>query len=321
MQICAEKPCATNDVVDLLTTAGRIVHPRMRLKFAAHQGLNLVEANPAAPRYALCHIRNGSAVLHMAGAVLPLAAPAVLLLDESMRPEIGHARGLQMVTLYFHPSLINNAFALNLISSEHGRDSFRGSTHQDLFLLERFFATNASERVAQLPQHVHDRVRASIDLAVAESRSQPDKYWPCRVRSFLIEALFQLRMLTPVPLTSVSLANLLPAADDARCNRVARAMSFLQERYQSDFTLSEVARACCTNRTTLNAEFRAATGMTIRAYTISMRMKMAAGMLRDTVLPVAEIMNRVGYENPSHFTRAFRDTIGTSPREYRNTQC
>jgi AraC-like DNA-binding protein len=168
---------------------------------------------------------------------------------------------------------------------------------------------------------VHERVRGSIDLAAAESRTQPDKYWPCRVRSFLIEALFQLRMLTPVPLSSVSLAKLVSPMGDVQGNRVARAMSFLQERYQSDFTLSEVARACCTNRTTLNAEFRTATGMTVRAYTISLRMKMAAGMLRDTALPVAEIMNRVGYENPSHFTRAFRETIGTSPRDYRNTQC
>lgn len=316
MQACVDRPFDSSVSDIQLSTVGKVFHPRTRLKFAVHEGEQLLPASEAAPRYVLCHVRAGSAVLAIGGTAIPVVAPTVILLSEAMRPEIMHARGLQLTSLYFHPSLINNAFDLELIQSEQARDRFKGSTHQDLFLLERFFADNTAERIAHLPAHVHERVRQSIDLAVAEADTQPDKYWPCRIRSFLIEALFQLRMLAPVPIAS-SFA----PTNDMRGSRIVRAMRFLQERYQSDFTLGEVARACCTNRTTLNAEFRAATGMTVRAYTISLRMKMAAGMLRDTALPVAEIMNRVGYENPSHFTRAFRTTVGTSPRDYRNTQC
>jgi len=40
-------------------------------------------------------------------------------------------------------------------------------------------------------------------------------------------------------------------------------------------------------------------------------------LLRDTVLPVTEIMNRVGYQDSTHFWRTFRKHIGQSPSEYR----
>jgi AraC-like DNA-binding protein len=324
MQVCIATPTTAVTYDDPLSTRGRVTNTRTPLPFGARTGSDFLAASVELPRYVLCHVRAGSAVFKLDGVALPVVAPAIVLLDDRLRPEISCARGLHMATLYFHPALINNAFAMDLIHSSEGRASFRGSTRQDLFLLERFFAEQPAERVSQLPSHVHERVKQSIDMAAAEASVQPDRYWPCRVRSFLIEALFQLRMLAPVPITDLALqheATSTPPAADTRGSRVARAMSFLQERYQSDFTLTEVARACYTNRTTLNAEFRAATGMTVRAYTISLRMKMAAGMLRDTGLPVAEIMNRVGYENPSHFTRAFRQTLGTSPRDYRNTQC
>ncbi|MFT3736295.1 MAG: AraC family transcriptional regulator [Rhodocyclaceae bacterium] len=302
---------------DELLTRGKDFHRWTPLQFASRAGNQLVSAVPDAPRYVLCHIRAGSAVFVIDGMAMPVVTPAVVLLDESRRPEILHARDLQMTTLYFHPSLIDYAFAPDLIQSEQGWCSLK--RHQDLFLLERFVAKQATERVTQLPVHVHERVKQSIDNATSEAQVQPDKYWTCRVRSFVIEALFQLRMLEPVPHSSVSTTAASPA-DDARSTRVMRAISFLQERYHSDFTLSEVACICFTNRTTLNAEFRNATGMTVRAYTIALRMKMAADMLRNTDLPVAEIMGRVGYENPSHFTRAFRATLGKSPRDYRNAQ-
>jgi len=59
------------------------------------------------------------------------------------------------------------------------------------------------------------------------------------------------------------------------------------------------------------------TGMTIVAYLIQLRIKLAATMLRDTGLPVTEIHQRVGFNDDSHFRRTFRKYTGASPSEYR----
>ena len=40
-------------------------------------------------------------------------------------------------------------------------------------------------------------------------------------------------------------------------------------------------------------------------------------MLSDGVLKVYQIAEKLGYEDPKNFTRAFRSFYGCSPREYK----
>lgn len=44
---------------------------------------------------------------------------------------------------------------------------------------------------------------------------------------------------------------------------------------------------------------------------------MASTMLRDTMLPINEIMTRVGFCDTVHFLRTFKKYTGDSPSEYR----
>ena len=50
------------------------------------------------------------------------------------------------------------------------------------------------------------------------------------------------------------------------------------------------------------------------------RFEAAARLLRETDATALEIALEVGYEDPSHFSRAFKRTAGISPREYRRQQ-
>ena len=43
----------------------------------------------------------------------------------------------------------------------------------------------------------------------------------------------------------------------------------------------------------------------------------AAELLKRTKQPIAEIGNSVGYDNPLHFSRAFKNALGIAPSEYR----
>lgn len=264
--------------------------------------------------FAIGLLRAGTAVLAFDDLAVPVAAPALFILDERTRPRIRNAHALQLSTLYFNPAYINDALGLGVLHDEAARRALGGSTKQDYFLLEPFIQRQGAQGVLPLPAHLAERVAGLLDAVIAQADGQPDKFWPCRGRAFLIELLFQLRLLQSdlTPALAIPLA-----PEDVRSSRVERALNYVQERYQQDISLGELARNCATNRTTLNAEFRAATGMTVRTYTIALRMKMAAALLRDTKIPVAEIMDRVGYGNQSHFTRAFRQSIGETPRAYR----
>ena len=47
------------------------------------------------------------------------------------------------------------------------------------------------------------------------------------------------------------------------------------------------------------------------------RVRLAADALLESGRPIAEVAASVGYSNPSKFTKAFTDTMGTTPREWR----
>jgi AraC family transcriptional regulator len=63
--------------------------------------------------------------------------------------------------------------------------------------------------------------------------------------------------------------------------------------------------------------FKAATGQPPHRYLTQRRMERAKILLSVTRLPVAEVANRVGFSNQSHFSAQFRRATGTTPKGYR----
>ena len=299
-------------------TKGRQFQQHFEIPFGWRHDSGSEVSLTESPCFAIALVRGGSAMLAFDKLAVPVAAPALVILDEVTRPAFRNAHALQLSTLYFNPSYINNAFDYAQLHAEPGQPRLAGSTKQDYFLLERFVKLVDAQRIFAIPPHLTERIINLFDTTIAEADKQPDKFWPCRTRSFLIELLFQLRLLQTDEAPALHLP---PDTDDARSKRINRALTYVQECFQQEITLGDLARTCATNRTTLNEEFRSATGMTVRAYTIALRMKMAAALLRDTRIPVTEVMTRVGYENQSHFTRAFRQTLGDAPRAYRDKYC
>lgn len=64
-------------------------------------------------------------------------------------------------------------------------------------------------------------------------------------------------------------------------------------------------------------EFHAAYGLTPKKYAQQVLMRRASALLKGTDLTVAAIAERLGYEEPSIFSRAFRRAVGLSPDHYR----
>ena len=67
--------------------------------------------------------------------------------------------------------------------------------------------------------------------------------------------------------------------------------------------------------------FHARYGCTITQYIQGQRMERAERLLANTDLPVGQIAQIVGYQNPSRFAEIFRRNTGRSPAEYRRAYC
>ena len=78
--------------------------------------------------------------------------------------------------------------------------------------------------------------------------------------------------------------------------------------------LSELFHA---SGTSIKSSFKAVYGMSVYSFIRTYKMKLAAQMLLTSDDTVLDISGKLGYDNPSKFSRAFRDVMNMSPNEYR----
>jgi DNA-binding response OmpR family regulator/nitrogen-specific signal transduction histidine kinase len=84
-----------------------------------------------------------------------------------------------------------------------------------------------------------------------------------------------------------------------------------------DFGVSELCKALAMSRAQLYRKFQALTNQPVAHYFRDLRLHKAKSLLRDTDLHISEIAYQVGFKDPAHFTRAFAEAFGVSPREWR----
>ena len=64
--------------------------------------------------------------------------------------------------------------------------------------------------------------------------------------------------------------------------------------------------------------FHETVGKSPQEFLMNYRMTKAAELLKLTKLSISDIGNAVGYPNQLHFSRAFKNVYGVSPRNWRN---
>ena len=63
--------------------------------------------------------------------------------------------------------------------------------------------------------------------------------------------------------------------------------------------------------------FKKVTGTTSAAYISELRIKKSLPLIENTDLGMAEIAEKVGFDDPNYFSRVFRSVTGITPSEYR----
>lgn len=98
---------------------------------------------------------------------------------------------------------------------------------------------------------------------------------------------------------------------------IKEALSFIEQNYQRNISVEDIADFCGLNRSYFGRIFRDTMGESPQKFVIIYRMAKAEYLLRGSMTPINEISAMVGYENPLHFSRAFKEIYHVSPREFR----
>lgn len=98
---------------------------------------------------------------------------------------------------------------------------------------------------------------------------------------------------------------------------IKEAISYIEQNFQNDITIEDIARFCGLNRSYFGKIFHESMGKTPQEFLINYRMIKATELLKLTTLSIADIGSAVGYPNQLHFSRAFKNVYGISPRQWR----
>ena len=291
-----------------LITLGRTFYPGFRLPLTIEPFDHFHDNKAIGERYRIVLLLAGSGVLTVNERNYPIVAPSLYCLNEKDRLAQEADFGGKTLSVYFHPRVINSRLDFEDIDAE----VLDATDRQDIWLLDPFLQRNSDYNGCLLidpsvARHA-EQIIQDMQQALAE---QKDTDWPCRSRSYLMELLFLSRRVYQ------NLSAPLQEIPNASRDTASQIIHYLHVHYREKLKVDELAKLFHTNKTTLNLLVRMVTGLSLISYLNTIRMQIACSILRNTRLPISEIMERVGYRDDAHFNRNFRKFTGCSPSEFR----
>jgi AraC-like DNA-binding protein len=101
--------------------------------------------------------------------------------------------------------------------------------------------------------------------------------------------------------------------------RIDWAIAHIEHNLQQPLRVREIAQTVNLSTSRFTRLFRAVTGDSPARYIQMRRLERARLLIERTFLTVKEVMGRVGYNDPSHFTRDFARQYGVTPSRVRAT--
>ncbi len=108
-----------------------------------------------------------------------------------------------------------------------------------------------------------------------------------------------------------------PFLDALNDKRISRALQLLHDNPQQSWTLESVASQIGMSRAAFASRFTSLVGLPMFGYLTNLRMQRAQELLRESLLPIYDIAELVGYESERAFTLTFKKHTGTTPKRYR----
>lgn len=100
--------------------------------------------------------------------------------------------------------------------------------------------------------------------------------------------------------------------------RILIVLIYIEDHIEEEISIEELSKVSCYSSFHFHRIFRMVVGENVYKYVRRLRLEKAASKLRYTKHPITDIAMDTQYDTPSAFTRAFKQSIGHSPRDYRS---
>lgn len=291
-----------------MVTVDKKIKDGMIVPVCIYKNRDTFECNE--PRYHILFIDQGSGSITYGEHKELFLGPLVFCFHEGEIPQITNESNIESRSIYFSPEYINYKF--NYDNLRHDSDQFTLTDKRDRNWFKVFFERmECYHGRMNLSMATAKRMTQLFDQLEEQLESQPD-YWPCRGRSFLMEILFLLEQCRFLKNQTQSMFI------TGYSEEIEKVILYLYNNYAKKITIPEVVKEFNIDRTTLTKKFNEEVGDSVINCLIQLRINLASDMLRDTLIPISEIMYRVGFSDVAHFNRTFKKITNCNPSEYRH---
>jgi AraC family transcriptional regulator len=109
-----------------------------------------------------------------------------------------------------------------------------------------------------------------------------------------------------------------PATKNELFRRAQRARVLIEDSFQRDLSLEDLAQEACLSPFHFHRTFRSIYGITPHGYVQRLRLRLAARLLCDTELPVASVCAKSGFGSVPSFYNLFRSRFRMPPSRFRS---
>ncbi|MCM1112932.1 MAG: AraC family transcriptional regulator [Muribaculum sp.] len=268
-----------------------------------------LEALPVKERCSVVLLTCGDAVLKINGSIRRLQSPCVLCASQYDTIELIHSDHLSAKSFHFDPWYLKDCLCF---------DNLEDSVEIDpQYLYERtqlYLFTQHHEQLQGIffltPQN-YIRINELMLMIGAETFSQSDGFWTCRIRRMLRQLI---NCIYDIYVDQRKL-KLFDAPEDH--NPASICAEYIHARYAEHIVLDTLCRLVNLNRTSLNRLFKAQFSCTCMEYLLNYRLKIAQELLSNTNTKISEIAESCGFHYDTYFIRQFTAKLGVSPAAYR----
>lgn len=139
----------------------------------------------------------------------------------------------------------------------------------------------------------------------------PAPYGEPMVRALLEEVLIHVYRACP--------QNFAPLETGA-AGRVREVQRYIESHFAEDLRISDLAKAFYMNHCYMTHLFKKQVGYSPKQYLLLNRLSYAQELLENSDLPVSQIAFQCGFGDANNFIRAFRESFGLSPSQFRQRE-